>query len=126
MITWMNQFGYSVWLVNGKLYITLFPTNWTTQCIFVLIVKLKSKLLKALYILKIWKTLFLYFSCKLSHIFSVIFLYLKFNLILPTKTNEKLKLLKLFSIFVRFFLAYFKKPMLKLWWFDLLIPGDNF
>ena len=98
--------------------VTLFPNNCTSQCIFFLIAELKSKLLNALHMFKIWKTLFLYFSCKLPYIFLVIFSQLKFIIILQTKTNEKLKLRTLFllySIVIKhFFLALFRKTRCRL------------
>ena len=45
--------------MDENLSMTLTSNNCTTQYIFFLIVELKSKLLNALHILKIWETLFL-------------------------------------------------------------------
>ena len=97
---------------------TLFPNNCKTQCVFFLTVELKSRLLSALHIFKIRKTQFLYLSYKLSYIFLVIILQQKLKLILPTKTNEKFKLITLFLLYSivskHFFLAQLKKPRCKL------------
>ena len=50
--------GCSVRLVNETLSMTLFPSNCTTQCIFFLIVELKSKLLNTCIFLKFEKHYF--------------------------------------------------------------------
>ena len=70
MSTLMNEFG----CLTSKRKMTLFPNNCKTQCVFFLIVELKSKLLNDWHIFKIRKKLFLYLPYKLSYIFLVIIL----------------------------------------------------
>ena len=92
---------------------TLFQGNCTTHQIFFLIANLKSKLLYTEEIpyfacfQNLKSYIFIFFTQILIH-----FLQCKFNLILLTKANEKLKLLTLFllySIFVKHcFLTQFK------------------
>ena len=62
-------------------------------------IKIKIAKRSSVLIFKIWKKLFLYFSCKLSFIFLANFLQWNFNLILLKKTKEKLKL-KLFFYYI--------------------------
>ena len=62
-------------------------------------IKIKIAKHSSVLIFKIWKKLFLYFSCKLSFIFLANFLQWNFNLILLKKTKETLKLLTLFLLY---------------------------
>ena len=94
---WISMFSLTSY---RKFFYDLISRQLQNPVYFFLIVELKSKFLKALHIFKIWKTLLIYFSCKLSWIFWSSFYSW-------SKTNEKLKLLTpflLYSILIKHFL----------------------